>query len=972
MRLVYSLLLLLSFNFIDAQCGVSIFCNGNTGVYSNNVASDIAYDNMSSGFHTTCIKEPSGNWKVWGEYAANDGFSNVLSPIDFNPTNYPALTGTIYKIVIGSNFGTVIQLIVLTSDGLFVLGTEGAVLSEDITSSTDFQKITVNGKTDGLPLNVSPTDVKMLFATSYSLIITTCTGEVYVLSQNSSMRGDGGIGTALEWSKVMQNASTPLSNVIVARGNSKVGFALKSNGTLWTWGNETFLGDGTGSLNRDYAEQMILPAGLAGIKMIQCTNDFFTSSGANTISYYILGTDKKIYSLGTNNKGQLGDRTSIDRLVWVNAKNPDNSIINDAAWISCNEHDENLSSLAVVKTNGILYTCGNNSFYMIGRTDGGNLIDGGINYLDLPTGISSTDFITYAEAGGHTCALIKRCSAKYGYVGHRIRGSIGDGSDVVETIPSYDFISPPAIAVCGAQYTEPTILTSNAAICSGETAVFTISGAVGDTVSYNINGSTNQSVTIGASGSVQVSVVGATSNQTINLIKIIDSNATCSYDLSLSATVTIIQPIPVFAQVDPICEGKSGNPLPTTSSNGVGGTWSPVFNNLLTTTYTFTPTSSCSSSVQMTVVVIPTNVPTFNQVAPICEGTFLANLPLTSINGYNGTWSPAINNLQTTTYTFTPTPISGVCIDFAYMTIVVNEIKTPTFTQIAPICEGSILANLPTTSLNGIQGTWSPAINNLQTATYTFTPTSSFCTNSTQMTIVVNPKTTPIFPAFPTLCYGDSLFSLPTISTNGISGTWIPTLNTTQTTTYTFTPNATECALNTTAQISIYEDFDFSYNIKCLNRNFLIEANTIYSGIEFTWQINGTTVFTGLTFNLSEYLNSTSLVESLPIEITISAKNSHNCFKTKTISINDLFCDIPNVITPNDDDFNDSFDLTLLNPKNLIIYNRWGVKVYEKENYLSEWHGQNNKDKRLPDGVYFYVIDLQSGESKTGWVLVKI
>ncbi|MEC4004955.1 gliding motility-associated C-terminal domain-containing protein [Flavobacterium sp. SUN052] len=972
MKALYSFLIfLLSINFAAAQCGNSIFCNANTGVYSNDTAADIAYDNMSSGFHTTCIKEPSGNWKVWGEYVANDGFSNVLSPIDFDVTNYPALTGTIYKMVIGSNFGQTIQLIVLTSDGLFVLGTEGAVISDDITTSTTFQKITINGKTDGLPTNISPVDVKMMFATSYSLMLTTCSGEVYVLSQDEFMRGDGGVGSALEWSKVMQNASTPLNNVVVARGNSKVGFALKANGSLWTWGYQTFLGDGSFSLSRSFAEQMVLPSGLTGIKMIQCTNDFFTTSVDNTISYYILGTDKKIYSLGTNNKGQLGDRTSIDRFVWVNAKNPDNSIISDAAWISCNEHDENLSSLAVIKTNGVLYTCGNNSYYMIGRTNGGANIDGDINYLDLPTGISATDFITYAEAGGHTCALIKRCTAKYGYVGHRIRGSIGDGSDVIETIPSYDFISPPAIAVCGAQYTVPTIVTSNASICSGQTAIFTITGAIGDVVSYTINGSSNQSVTIGPSGSAQVTVVGATSNQTITLIKITDTNATCSYDLLISATVIIIQPIPVFAQVPPICERQIINPLLSTSINGIEGVWSPAFNNLQTTTYTFTPLSSCASAVQMTVVVTPTNVPTFNQVAPICENTPLSDLPLISINGYNGSWSPALNNLQTTTYTFTPTPISGVCIDYSYMTIVVNPKITPTFTQISPICEGSILTNLPTTSNNGVQGSWSPAMNNLQTTVYTFTPTSSFCTNSAQMTIVVNPKVTPVFPVFPTLCYGDTLFNLPLISSNGISGSWSPALNNTATTTYTFTPNSSECAYNASVLIPVYSDFDFDLTTICSNHDFIIETNTSSNNLEYTWQINTVNVYSGINFNLSAYLNSTPTVESFPITITVTAKSTSNCFKTKSITINSVFCDIPNVITPNNDNFNDSFDLTLLNPKNLIIYNRWGVKVYEKQNYLNEWHGQNSKEKSLPDGVYFYVIDLQTGDSKAGWVLVK-
>ena len=62
----------------------------------------------------------------------------------------------------------------------------------------------------------------------------------------------------------------------------------------------------------------------------------------------------------------------------------------------------------------------------------------------------------------------------------------------------------------------------------------------------------------------------------------------------------------------------------------------------------------------------------------------------------------------------------------------------PTFTQVAPICSGAPLAALPTTSINSINGTWSPAINNTATTTYTFTPTTGQCATTTTMTITVD------------------------------------------------------------------------------------------------------------------------------------------------------------------------------------------------------------------------------------------
>src|SRR5207344_1787145 len=112
--------------------------------------------------------------------------------------------------------------------------------------------------------------------------------------------------------------------------------------------------------------------------------------------------------------------------------------------------------------------------------------------------------------------------------------------------------------------------------------------------------------------------------------------------------------------------------------------------------------------------------PTFTPVAPICSGATLAALPTTSNNGITGTWSPALNNTATTTYTFTPT--AGQCATTTTLTIVVNAQITPTFTQIGPFCQNSIAPALPASSNNGITGTWNPAVINttiVGTTTYT-------------------------------------------------------------------------------------------------------------------------------------------------------------------------------------------------------------------------------------------------------------
>jgi uncharacterized protein (TIGR02145 family) len=131
----------------------------------------------------------------------------------------------------------------------------------------------------------------------------------------------------------------------------------------------------------------------------------------------------------------------------------------------------------------------------------------------------------------------------------------------------------------------------------------------------------------------------------------------------------------------------------------------------------------------------------------------------------------------------------------------------PSFTQVPAICSGGSLAALPTTSTNGITGTWSPALNTSATTTYTFTPSNSLCSTTASMTITVNPNVIPAFTQVAPICFGVTINSLPTTSTNGITGTWSPELNNTATTTYTFTPTVGQCANTTTMTIVVNDSY---------------------------------------------------------------------------------------------------------------------------------------------------------------------
>lgn len=64
---------------------------------------------------------------------------------------------------------------------------------------------------------------------------------------------------------------------------------------------------------------------------------------------------------------------------------------------------------------------------------------------------------------------------------------------------------------------------------------------------------------------------------------------------------------------------------------------------------------------------------------------------------------------------------------------------------------------------------------------------------------IITPTFSPVGP----ICSGETLSPLPTTSNNGITGAWSPALNNTTTTTYTFTPDAGQCAEPTSLTITI-------------------------------------------------------------------------------------------------------------------------------------------------------------------------
>ncbi|WP_222164798.1 T9SS type B sorting domain-containing protein [Edaphocola aurantiacus] len=74
--------------------------------------------------------------------------------------------------------------------------------------------------------------------------------------------------------------------------------------------------------------------------------------------------------------------------------------------------------------------------------------------------------------------------------------------------------------------------------------------------------------------------------------------------------------------------------------------------------------------------------------------------------------------------------------------------------------------------------------------------------SSVMVTVTSTPMIVPAFDTILPLC-GGAPSPLPAISVNGINGTWVPSWNSNNTTTYTFIPAAGQCALSKTKMVTI-------------------------------------------------------------------------------------------------------------------------------------------------------------------------
>ncbi|MDX5346040.1 MAG: gliding motility-associated C-terminal domain-containing protein, partial [Hymenobacteraceae bacterium] len=104
-------------------------------------------------------------------------------------------------------------------------------------------------------------------------------------------------------------------------------------------------------------------------------------------------------------------------------------------------------------------------------------------------------------------------------------------------------------------------------------------------------------------------------------------------------------------------------------------------------------------------------------------------------------------------------------------------------------------------------------------------------------------------------------------------------------------------------------------------------------------------------------------------------------FSNTVCKDNCIFFLLPNIITPNGDEYNEVFRpdprSTFIKSTKFTVYNRWGQRVYEgSSDPLINWAGTDNKNNPLADGVYYYNAEVEffrlnpeeSKQTFKGWV----
>jgi len=325
------------------------------------------------------------------------------------------------------------------------------------------------------------------------------------------------------------------------------------------------------------------------------------------------------------------------------------------------------------------------------------------------------------------------------------------------------------------------------------------------------------------------------------------------------------------------------------------------------------------------------------------------------------------------------------------LTLTVNSTPSATASSNGPQCAGGTLqltasagTNYAWTGPNGFTSAeQSPAIDNLTTAAageYTVVVTTGNCTATATTTVSVYAIPVASAGTGVTICAGDNT---TLNASGGTSYSWSPATglsdaniadpvaNPTDTTTYTVTvSNSSACTATASVTVNVLQ--------KPVANAGPDKEITQGQSVTLNGSVKGTAVTYYWTPN--EYLSSDTVLNPVatpPADITytLHVNSTAGCGGEATSVVFVRVyksITIPNTFTPNGDGVNDTWNITALDTyanATTQVFDRYGSLVFNSIGYLKPWDGTWN-NKQVPNGTYYYRIDLKNGKKFSGWVLV--
>ncbi len=144
----------------------------------------------------------------------------------------------------------------------------------------------------------------------------------------------------------------------------------------------------------------------------------------------------------------------------------------------------------------------------------------------------------------------------------------------------------------------------------------------------------------------------------------------------------------------------------------------------------------------------------------------------------------------------------------------------------------------------------------------------------------------------------------------------------------------------------------------------LIECDLENLDIELSVSpLGGTDPYTYLWTNGST--DSTLNLGLNPGKLSVTVMDNNACTLDTVFKIAAMTPEcVPNVFTPNNDQVNDYWNLEqafLYSDSEIKVWGRFGRKVFESIGYETPWDGKTESGNDVPDGVYYYHIELGNG-----------